>query len=218
VTTTRLYLALEARPGAATGERLRAAVEAGDVASVLLAPAEDDVAAGAPALRALVAGLQARGIAAVVADDARLAATVGADGVHVRLHDGDDPAATTAAARTIVGAGHIVGVEVADGSRHAAMVAAETGADYVAFAGSDAADMVAWWAEMFEVPCVGVPDGDAPLAAAADAAAAGADFVMLALPSAQTAGDIAALVRACAAAVAGLTPDAAYGDGSGRVG
>jgi thiamine-phosphate pyrophosphorylase len=66
------------------------------------------------------------------------------------------------------------------------MVAAEAGADYVMFGEPGAAgerpafdaiaERVAWWAEVFEVPCVGYAasiDEIAPLARA------GADFVAL---------------------------------------
>jgi thiamine-phosphate pyrophosphorylase len=69
-------------------------------------------------------------------------------------------------------------------TRHDAMVAAEAGADYVMFGEPDAAgerpsfeaveERIAWWAEVFEAPCVGYAgalDEVAPLVAA------GADFV-----------------------------------------
>ncbi len=71
-------------------------------------------------------------------------------------------------------------------SRDDAMTAAEAGADYVMFGEPDAAgarpsfaaveDRIAWWAEVFEIPCVGY-------AASADEVAplvkAGADFIAL---------------------------------------
>jgi thiamine-phosphate pyrophosphorylase len=66
------------------------------------------------------------------------------------------------------------------------MVAAEAGADYVMFGEPDAAgrrpsleaiaDRVAWWAELFEVPCVGFA---ASLEEVEPLAAAGADFVAM---------------------------------------
>ena len=69
-------------------------------------------------------------------------------------------------------------------TRHEAMIAGETGADYVMFGEPDAsgrrpsfdavAERVAWWAELFEIPCVGFAtslDEVRPLASA------GADFV-----------------------------------------
>ena len=43
-------------------------------------------------------------------------------------------------------------------TRHEAMIAGEKGADYVAFEGKKAAELCAWWAELFTVPCVAVTD------------------------------------------------------------
>ena len=64
------------------------------------------------------------------------------------------------------------------------MLAAEAGADYVMFGEPDAElppallrgdrERVAWWAEVFEIPCVGFA---ATLDEVAPLAAAGADFV-----------------------------------------
>ena len=64
------------------------------------------------------------------------------------------------------------------------MLAGEAGADYVMFGEPDAAGRrpafdavakrVAWWAELFEIPCVGFAVG---LDEVAPLAAAGADFV-----------------------------------------
>ena len=71
-------------------------------------------------------------------------------------------------------------------SRHDAMSAGEAGADYVMFGEPDAhgerpaieaiADRVAWWAEVFEIPCVAYA---ASLDECAEFAAAGADFVLV---------------------------------------
>ena len=72
-------------------------------------------------------------------------------------------------------------------SRHDAMVCGEAGADYVMFGEPDAAghrpsreaviDRVAWWAEVFEIPCVAyaaeLGDIDALVAAGADFIAVG---------------------------------------------
>ena len=63
----------------------------------------------------------------IVNDDPRLAAEAGADGVHLGEHDG-----TIAAARTLLGAGAIIGTSCYDDvalARHAA----GGGADYIAF-------------------------------------------------------------------------------------
>src|SRR5262249_3186831 len=71
-------------------------------------------------------------------------------------------------------------------TRHDAMVAAESGADYVMFGEPDerrhrpsfeaVIERVAWWAEVFEVPCVGYAGG---MDEVAPLATAGAEFVAL---------------------------------------
>jgi thiamine-phosphate pyrophosphorylase len=68
-------------------------------------------------------------------------------------------------------------------SRHDAMLAGESGVDYVMFGGLDSEDdsaaiveRTAWWAEIFTLPCIAYArtlDDVAPLAAA------GADFIAL---------------------------------------
>ena len=109
---------------------------------------------------------QARDVAVLLDGNPGLAERLGADGVH--LADGKD----YAAARRLLGEQRIVGVHCG-ASRHAAMLAADAGADYVAF--DSELDLVSWWAEMMVVPVVVELGSD--LARAADFAAAGADFV-----------------------------------------
>ena len=111
---------------------------------------------------------QARDIAALLDGNAELAQRLGADGVH--LTDG----AEFAAARRLLGDQAIVGVHCGS-SRHAAMLAADAGADYVAVDAD--LELVAWWAEVMVVPVV-VELGD-DIARAAQFAAAGADFVAI---------------------------------------
>ena len=110
---------------------------------------------------------QSRDIAALLDSNAELAQRLGADGVHL-----SDPA-DYAAARRLLGDQAIVGVHCG-GSRHAAMLAADAGADYVAFDAD--LELVAWWAEVMVVPVV-VELGD-DITRAAEFAAAGADFVL----------------------------------------
>ena len=78
----------------------------------------------ASALRQLCAHY---GVPLIVNDDVRLAAAIGADGVHLGE---DDPA--LAAAREALGVGAIIGVSCYDSLERARELAA-TGADYVAF-------------------------------------------------------------------------------------
>jgi hypothetical protein len=79
-----------------------------------------------------------------------IARRLGCDGVHL---PGDER--LFAPARASLPADAIIGAQCA-GSRHQAMVFGELGADYVAFAGASdqVLDLVAWWQELFEVPCV----------------------------------------------------------------
>lgn len=85
-----------------------------------------------PALRAAQAAAlaplcRAAGVPFIVNDDARLAASVKANGVHLGEHDG-----TVAAARTILGSAAIVGVSCYDDLQRA-HAAADADADYIAF-------------------------------------------------------------------------------------
>jgi thiamine-phosphate pyrophosphorylase len=199
----RLCAVIEA--GETALDCLGAALSAAEFASVVIAPAPGgglDVGAA----RSLVEAAQRRNAAALIAEDAELAHTLGADGVHL----GVAKTATRAyeAARAIVGHGAVVGVD-AGISRHAAMTAAEDGADYVAFgapahlrdrtkARERRDDLIAWWAEIFEAPCVAL-DVETP-EEAATIARAGADFVGVRLTEASAAAT-RELVGAIAAAL-----------------
>ena len=91
-----------------------------------------------------------------------------------------------AGARAALGREWIIGADCGL-SRHAAMVAGEAGADYVLFGSPDlappaaVADLVAWWSELFVLPCAAggrfTPDMVRAMVAA------GADF--LAVPDAK---------------------------------
>jgi len=200
----QLYVVIEA--GDAAPERLAAAFGAADLASVLIVPP-----AGRPldaaAARPLIEVAQRRGAAALVATDARLARSLGADGVH--LGSPADPGDAYQAARAILGPSGVIGVDPGI-SRHDAMTLAEAGADYIAFgapahlkdrdkARTRRDELVAWWAEIFQVPCVAF---DVETAQEADAlAAAGVDFVAVTLPAGQSAAAARDLVAAIAAAI-----------------
>ena len=150
-----------------------------------------------PLLAALVAALQGRGIAALLTDDARLARTVRADGVHLTS------SAAYEESREILGRKGIVGGEAGE-TRHAAMELAEAGADYVAFgaeSGSKAQlERVAWWAEIFEIPCVAL--SVATPEAAEALAAAGVDFVSVPLRTDEPAKVVRARLQEFSRAVA----------------
>jgi thiamine-phosphate pyrophosphorylase len=195
-----LYLIVEAVPGQAALDRLKAALTAAPVASVLIR-SHTERALDASGAKHYVEAIQAAGVAALIDGDAKLARTVRADGVHlVTAPDADDETMLAAYtdARETLGARFIVGAD-AGGTRHGAMALGEAGADYVAFSGPDRSDLVAWWADIFEIPCVAFD-----VATHAEAATcSGADFVAFGLPAGLTAGDVQERVRAFATAVAG---------------
>jgi len=184
VSETKLYSVVEAGVGPGAVERL---LSAADVAVLLIAPAADTNLKPALA-KPLVELAQSKGIAALIVADAKLARTLRADGVHVPWSKGI--AAHYAEAREVLGGRFIVGAD-AGRSRHDAMVLGETGADYVGFgipahvddratATARRLELVAWWSEIFEVPCVAF-DVET-LEDAALLAQAGADFVALRMP------------------------------------
>ncbi|GIL40182.1 thiamine phosphate synthase [Roseiterribacter gracilis] len=183
-TDTQLYLVTPpAFEPAAFASVLKSALDAGPVASlqIRLKPASDDeIKRAVDALQPLA---QTYGVAVILNDRPDLAAKLGCDGVHIGAED-----APYAEARRIVGKDAIVGVTCKD-SRHLAMEAAEAGADYVAFGAFFATrtkdnttpadiEIVRWWAEMMQTPCVAIggitPDNATSLVEA------GADFLAVA--------------------------------------
>ena len=177
----RLYLitppALE--PGL-FAEALRQALGAGDVACLQLRLKNVSDDAIRRATDALLPIAQRHDVAFIVNDRPDLAAELGADGCHVGQED-----ASYAEARRLLGAGRIVGV-TCHASRHLAMQAAEAGADYVAFGaffpshskqakGQADPELLRWWSELFEIPCVAI--GGITVANCVGLVAAGADFL-----------------------------------------
>ena len=148
---------------------LAAALEAGEVAALLVRQDAqvDRTVAMLEALRALA---QENNVAVVLAGTDELAQRLGADGAEVADRAAYD------VARGRLGGSAIVGADCGT-SRHFAMEAAEAGADYVGFAnGAEGGlDLIQWWGELFEVPCVArdpvVPEQ------AGELARLGADFV-----------------------------------------
>ncbi len=177
----RLYLVTPpAFEPAAFAEQLKAALGAGDVGALQLRlkGVSDDTVRRAYAAIAPVA--QAGGVAVIVNDRPDLAAELGADGVHIGQEDAD-----YATARRLVGANATVGVTCHD-SRHLAMEAAERGADYVAFGAffptttkeaktAAPVEILEWWSEIFEIPCVAI--GGITVLNCAPLVRAGADFL-----------------------------------------
>ncbi len=179
--TCRLYLITPPKIELSRfADDLEAALDAGDVACVQLRlkdAGDDDVRQAAKALAPIA---QSRDVAFIMNDRPDLAAETGCDGVHVGQDD-----ASYEEARGLLGTDAIVGVTCHD-SKHLAMIAADAGADYVAFgaffptATKDAKTaaepaLLADWSETTTVPCVAIggitPENSPPLIRA------GADFL-----------------------------------------
>jgi thiamine-phosphate pyrophosphorylase len=175
----RLYLITPPRLTDGFDTLLARALDAGDVSCVQLrlkdAPA-DEVAR---AVERLMPITQSRGVAFLLNDDAETAKRLGCDGAHLGQTDGDH-----AAARATLDS-HILGI-TCHASRHLAMTAGEIGADYVAFGAFfptttketehvATVELLEWWREMMEIPCVAI--GGITAENCAPLVRAGADFL-----------------------------------------
>jgi thiamine-phosphate pyrophosphorylase len=146
---------------------------------VLLRFAEADERTLINRAKALASPVQDRGAALLLDGRFELVARAGADGAHLNGIADFAGALETLKPQRIVGVGGLA-------SRHDAMLAAEQGADYVMFGEPDAAgqcpsfaaveERVSWWADVFEIPCVGYCES---LDTISPLVAAGADFVAL---------------------------------------
>ena len=183
---TRLYLITPPQIDLdAFAPTLEEALAAGDIASLQLRlKAPDNMPADEKLIAAAVDRLMPIAhqfdVAFILNDEPGLAKKFDCDGVHVGQ---DDRAAEEA--RNIIGSEKILGV-TCHNSKHLAMLAGEAGADYVAFgafyetrtkqAKTQAdPDILSFWQEFVELPCVAIggitPDNAAPLVDA------GADFI-----------------------------------------
>ena len=177
----RLYLVTPAIDDAAAFVGpLDAALGAGDVAAVLLRLAPGDERSLINRIKEVARGAQPRETAVIVDGHPDLVARASADGAHLT-----GTAAFLEAIETLKPAERIAGCGGLD-TRHDAMLAAEQGTDYVMFGEPDRdghrpafnliEERVAWWAEVFEAPCVAYAGG---LEDVAPLVAAGADFIAL---------------------------------------
>ena len=202
----RLYLLTPPRIDLATFPNLLAqTLDAGDVAAVQLRLKDADDAAWRAAVSALRPVVQDRGVAFLLNDRADLAADLGCDGAHV----GQEDMAARDARRALDGL--TLGV-TCHASRDLAITAGEDGADYVAFGAffpsptKEAApvaadtDLLTWWSETMELPCVAIggitADNCGPLVRA------GADFLAVTAAVWSHPDGPAAGVRAMNAAIA----------------
>ena len=161
--------------------KFSAAISGGDIASIILPANGMDEAAFQAFAEAIVPMAQEAGIAAIVAEDTRIAGRVKADGIHV---DGNKAALAEAInnfqPKLMVGAG---GAKTRDD----ALDLGEERPDYIFFGrfGYDNTpephqrnlSLGGWWAEMIQVPVIVMAGSD--IASVEAVAATGADFVAL---------------------------------------
>jgi thiamine-phosphate pyrophosphorylase len=150
-----------------------------DVAAVLLQLAQTDPRGTITKIKALAPAVQGSGAALLIEGHVELIARASADGAHLAGIEALQEALPTLKPDRIAGVGGLI-------TRHDAMTAGETGADYVLFGEPDAegrrpaaeaiAERLQWWAELFEPPCVGFA---ANFSEARQFASAGADFVLV---------------------------------------
>lgn len=182
----RLYLITPPRiEPRAFADTLKAALDAGDVASLQLRlKGENETPPDADTIRKaseiLMPLAHSYDVAFLINDRPDLAAELDADGAHIGQTD-----LAYDETRKLLGPDKIVGV-TCHASRHLAMEAGEAGADYVAFGAfykTDTKspismaepDILTWWSELFELPCVAV--GGITVNNAAPLVRAGADFL-----------------------------------------
>jgi thiamine-phosphate pyrophosphorylase len=192
-------------PARFAAEDLARALDGGDVAALQLRLKDVPDEAILRAAEAILPVAQAHGVAVLMNDRMDLARRAGCDGVHLGQSDGDPQAA-----RKLLGAEATIGV-TCHASRHLAMEAGEAGADYVAFGAffptgtkevqhRAEPEILEWWSEMFELPCVAI--GGITAANCAPLVRAGADFLAVVGAVWSHAEGPAAGVRAMNAAIA----------------
>jgi len=180
-TRCRLYLITPPRiDPAAFRDDLAMALDAGDVACVQLRLKDIDDNAVRRAAEILLPVAHDRSVDLIMNDRPDLAYDTGCDGVHIGQED-----ASYREARSLLGRDAIIGVTCHQ-SRDLSIVAADAGADYVAFgafyrSGTKTPksqvdpEILRWWSELMVTPCVAIGgitvDNCPPLIAA------GADFL-----------------------------------------
>jgi len=185
-------------------DRLARALDAGEVAAVQLRLKDADDDTVKRAIEILCPVAQSRGVAFLLNDRPDLAFATGCDGAHVGQED-----INAAQARKLLGPKLTLGV-TCHGSRDLAMQAGEDGADYVAFgaffpsATKDAKlgvepEIISWWSELMELPCVAI--GGITAENCAPLVQAGANFLAISQAVFGHRAGEAAAVRALAKAI-----------------
>jgi len=190
-----LITPLEFRPEE-FARQLADALQAADVAAVILDTSHEDPAVIRHAAQVLCPIAQERGAAFLIRDNPGLVREVGADGIHVTTGGASvRDAMTSFKPDLIVGAGDTT-------TRHAAMLLGEHQPDYVLLGRLEEEEdipatvtLVEWWTDLFQIPCVALCTGD--WSTTAEAVTAGADFIALRdLVWADPAGAADAVLRA----------------------
>jgi thiamine-phosphate pyrophosphorylase len=174
----RLYLITpQVEDAAAFAHALEPVLAAADIAAVLLHLTPGGESELIRRVKILAPIVQRADTALILDGHPDIVARSGADGAHLTGIDAFNDAIETLKPDRIAGAG---GMD----TRHDSMLAAEGGADYVMFGEPDVdrqrpsfgaiEDRVAWWAEVFQSPCVAFA---AHLDEVAPLVAAGADFI-----------------------------------------
>ena len=158
---------------------LTAVLATANVAAVILRLAPGDERSLINRVKQLTPICQQHDAALLLDGHPDLVARGGADGAHLTGIEAFNTSLETLKPERIAGCGGLT-------TRHDAMTAAEQGADYVMFGEPDATgtrptfagieERVAWWAEVFEAPCVAYA---AALEEVAPLVGAGADFIAL---------------------------------------
>jgi thiamine-phosphate pyrophosphorylase len=176
----RLYLATpELDDPSALLAGLPGLLAGADVAAVLVRLKPTDQRTMISRVKALAPAIQGGGAALLLDGHVELVARAGADGAHLTGIPALEEALPSLKPDRIAGVGRLT-------TRHDSMSAGELGADYVLFGEPDArgqrpsreaiAERLQWWAELFELPCIGFAGS---LEEAREFAGAGADFVLV---------------------------------------
>lgn len=168
-------------PPGVSAERIVAAFEGGDVASLILPENGMDEASFQAFAEQIVPAAQAAGVAVVIAGDTRIAGRVQADGIHIEV--GKAELAETIERfqeKMMVGTG---GAKTRDD----ALELGELRPDYIFFGrfGYDNKpephprnlSLGQWWADVIQIPCIVMAGSD--IASVEAVAATGAEFVAL---------------------------------------
>jgi thiamine-phosphate pyrophosphorylase len=176
----RLYLVTPPIGDAgAVADGLADALNAADVAAVLVRLSAGDERTQIERVKALRILIQSNGAALLLDGRPDLVQPTQADGAHLIGTAALQAGAGALKPKFIAGCGGLI-------TRHDAMEAAESGADYVMFGEPErdgrrpafeaVLDRVAWWSEIFQVPCVAYAENLDEVEALAQV---GADFVAI---------------------------------------